>query len=412
MLSFLLTIKSLTITSNSELNLTNKEYNLIIDTSIDPKNIIIKDDNKEFTLELENKEKINQYIEMLEKYSNIPSDISNVVDHLENLEKTEEDLKSGNVSFLIFFTNNIKNIPSDNVKIFLSSDKELATKLECPFPGVYGYNKDENVTYRMSFRGFKEDIATVMTPILKELTVESLKIYDESLLPKFFLFHSEDVAFDYNLYKPIASKYRKDLKIGTLAYKKEKPSLTHFGVTEEHLPVVVCVHDKKKFRIINLTPEKLDSDFGLFIKGELPAYEQSANEPEKNDQPLKIITRNGYKKYFYLNASDKNDENDKPAFVAITSPHCRFCTDLKPILKDFAEKNKNIMTGDIDLSVNDFPEFNVTGYPTICLVYKGKINYYQGERTVKAFEKFIAEIIAKEDKESEETIDSEIKEEL
>lgn len=398
-------INSLIIRTPSDLNLNLKDVELVKDQSL--QNVHIEDRGRHVTTDTTSPALVSEIATLLSKYKSPPSRINEIIKKINAKDETEEEsLMTGKVSFIIFF---LKSINESNIEskfnkqahIYISTDENAAAEMGVPFPGLYGYYAPDAAEYRLEYSNFMQDISIVLTPVFSELTVESLKLYDDSLLPKFFLFYDEDKLDEFNAYKKefenVARKYKEIIKTGILQYKKDKPSLGHFGVGEKELPAIVCVHEKNKYREINLTPEKLDSLFNTFKEGTLEPYEMSSEEVKDNDKRnVKEISRKNFKKYFYLNKNDKNENNDKDALLIFTSPHCRFCIDLKPILEKMGEaikKNeiKDVIIGNVDLTVNDFPEFEVRGYPTIVLVSNGKKFYYSGNRTVEELSKFIKE---------------------
>ncbi|KAM0674841.1 protein disulfide-isomerase precursor [Gurleya vavrai] len=403
MLIFFSVITSITIRSSLDLSIDMKDVELIHDKNIDK--IYIEDDKRQ--IETENKDHLTEIATLLTKYKSPPAIISEIDSKMVGKEETEEEkLASGKVSFIVFYIKSVSDAKIDArlaklANIYISSDKNKAEEMQVPFPGVYGFNASDNVTYKIKFSGFMQDISKILTPIFGELTVDNLKLYDDSLLPKFFLFYDEDKAEEFfnnkKEYEEVAKKFKESVKVGILPFKKDKPSLNHFGVGVKDLPVAVCVDEKKKYRGTELNPENLEKLFTEFTEKKLNAYELSSEEVKDNDKRnVKIISRNGYKKYFFLEENDKTEENDKDALIVFTSPHCRFCIDLKPILEKLGEHtNKNakkeVVIGNIDLTINDFSEFDVRGYPTIVLISNGEIFYYDGNRTIEDLSNFIKE---------------------
>ncbi|KAM0678829.1 protein disulfide-isomerase precursor [Binucleata daphniae] len=401
---------SITIIASDKLNLNINDVEVIQDNSLEY-SVRIEDDGRNLLVPDSNTELIKEIALLLSKFKSPPQKINEIVKDIvkeiadvDKKETEEEMLRSGKVSFIVFFIENLDKVELDVDKkvianIYLSTDKQKAKELDVQFPGVYGYYAPDNVEYKLPFTTFTKAISTILCPIFGELTVDTLKLYDDSELPKFFVFYDEEKNFyeERKEYIEVLKKYKETIKAGILPYKKEKQSLNHFGVTIEALPVVVCVVDKKKYREINLTPQKLSEMLEKYKSNTLEPYELTGEEPKDNDtRNVKEITRNSYKKYFYLEDADKTEENDKDALIVFTSPYCRYCIDLKPIVEKVGELVKLkaeefVVVGNINLTQNDFPEFTVTGYPTIALVANKEVHYYSGSRTVDDLCEFIKE---------------------
>ncbi|EJW01773.1 hypothetical protein EDEG_00364 [Edhazardia aedis USNM 41457] len=478
MLLFILSASALIIKSKERLSFELPNINFQTDNTIDA-DIVVEESSRKIKLSKMDEQTLPLVVNLLETYKAPPKNMRNIVDEIGKIPATsdEELLKSGAISFAIVFidnllkinsledetqdkpelnakentdnqnknsnSKNIKNIKPEDLKIdpaspaslklYISSDKDVAQSLGIPFPGIYGFNANDKVEYKMNFMSIHQAISTIMCPIFSDMKVETLKIYDDTKLPRFFLFYDaelkmqnkdsgaekidenkESKSFNINSQnflinrKPfydIALKYKNKVKIGLVPYNREKSPLGSFNISENNLPALISVHNNKKYRESDLTPERLNNFLEDFVNGKVQNFLMSSDEPTDNEtRDVKEITRNSYSKYFVLpdDYKSKNDDientnNVLPTFdalVVFSSPSCRFCITLKPELVKLAQSAKKncpdkVIVANVDATKNDFPEIDIKGYPTITLISGGKIFYYEGNRSIEDMAKFI-----------------------
>ncbi|TBU07467.1 protein disulfide isomerase [Hamiltosporidium magnivora] len=366
----------------------------------DENNILIEHLGRTFTLKPENEKVLPSIVSLLNKYKAPPQNIKEIVENLTSLESKEDpeivSIRSGARSFAIYFvdSNEVDKItPSTlpNISIFLSSDKKLAETLDTPFPGIYGFNASERTHYRMKpTESYLSNIYTILIPILEEVTSETIKHYELCQLPVFYIFvsqkDSESLMKDL---KPIFLKYKEKAKGAVVFYKQEKTNLKHFGISEEQLPAMINLTNKKKYKQVGLTKENTENFLENYFSESLTPYEASGEVPEDNSKRnLKVIVRNDYKKYY--------EDIKKDIIIVFHSPYCRYCVELKPLLEKLADlynkyASKKIVIGTIDMVDNDMPEFTIHGFPTIYLL-KGKTReaiLFDQQRSFNNFIEFI-----------------------
>lgn len=309
--------------------------------------------------------------------------IPNIEETIKNLEKKETDeqkLKNGKLNFLILFSDDQKTeFENYNFKVFYSKDKKLAEKLNINFPGILAYNKDESIIYRLPLNeniNSKQIINTILTPIYQPITSQNISLYESSGLPVFYLI---DKKFNNEFYD-CALNFKNVLKVGFLEFNENR--LRQFKIEENQLPVCIGLHERKKYKCINVDNKKLTNFFNEFLNDKLEPFFLSQPEPKQKGDIL-ILTRNNYKKYV---------DN---TIILFHSPFCGYCIQLKPVYEKLAKivnKYTKLKIGMMDMSQNDVPELNINAYPTIKFkeeIY-AKNNEIEGSRTLEDFIKWVS----------------------
>lgn len=361
----MLLLISLTIThkvlTNKEIILSNN-YEVIVDSKYDEPQLIMA--HNQFTLS-------PNLLDHIDKIEEVPNDIEETISHIKNIS---DDLKNGRQTFMIFFSDKLSR--HSEHKFFVSSDKEMALRVCNYFPGLYVYNASENAEYKLALNEYSEKIA--LRPIFSELTSELLVKFEETKLPKFYLFY--DKIEQLNGFRDIVFKYRNSVNVGHLVFKKEG-SLKHVGIDDNNMPAIVTIVEGVKYSEKDLDKEKLDTFLHKYINNEILPFEMSEDEIEESDEVLKKhrITRKMYKEGDYKNS-----------LIFFVSKNCGFCTQIKPVIKELIELNKSkVKICIVDGTKNDFSEFKVRGYPTIAYKDEDDIKYFEGERKVERFVEFV-----------------------
>jgi thiol-disulfide isomerase/thioredoxin len=348
---------------------------------------------------------LRDVVSTLSSYNAPSSDIGEIIKSLNISEDKDDDdeislLRRGRVSFGILFVDDesIKRIPNhaaSEIHLFLSTDRKLAESLNVPFPGIYGFNSLDFVEYKLGVSdGYARALAIITSPILKEVTVDILKTFEGTGLPIFYIFCPEsDFGRIQKEMKSTCKAHRERAKVGMIPYKRERSNLSHFGIVEEDLPAAILIDGgRRKYRETKLTKDTLNKFINEFLAGIRPPYEMSGKEPEDNGtRNVKVVVRGNHEKYIY--------DKSRDTLVVFHSPHCRFCVELKPIVEKLGElvkKNTSdkVLVCTVDLTENDMPEFEVTGYPTLYLVKAGSneaVKYDKGGRTLEELSAFIKE---------------------
>ncbi|KCZ82450.1 hypothetical protein H312_00108, partial [Anncaliia algerae PRA339] len=339
-------------------------------------------------------ESVQKYLGFLKKYDSPFLDASIYENLLKIQEETEEEtLKNGRTSFVILFVNKesveyIKDI--NNIRVFLSTDEKLAQALKTPFPGIYGYNHKDRLTYQLKVKNdYSKAAFSVLTPILDLISNQNVHMYESSELPTFYLLAKEENLNKFKEeIKPLSIELKNEVQMCLMKYS-ENTNIKAFGITQEDLPAVIIVKDGKKYAEKSVNKETLRNFIGDYNENKLNEYILSQEELPNNDSlPVKRITFNNSEKYL------KDPSKDK--FVIFEAPWCQYCKLLKPIVNDLAEiykDNANILVGTYDMTENDpLNEYHIRGYPTLFLI-KGETNeikqYTQKERDLKSLADFI-----------------------
>ena len=99
-----------------------------------------------------------------------------------------------------------------------------------------------------------------------------------------------------------------------------------------------------------------------FKAGNLSPFYKSEPIPEENNEPVKVIVGNSFQSEVI--------DNDKFVMVEAYAPWCGHCKKLEPIYNELAAKlakHDNLVLAKMDATKNEFPGFNVRGYPTVVL---------------------------------------------
>lgn len=193
---------------------------------------------------------------------------------------------------------------------------------------------------------------------------------------------------------------------------KEFKGLIYFGLSKiqsgfgERLSAIADVGRGPAVRIISANPQGVEkyivndtTKHGIaqgiedFRAGRLPPFYKSELQPAPQTGAVKNLIGNN----FYGEVIN----NDKFVLVEGYAPWCGHCKNLEPIYEELASKlshNKDIVIAKMDATKNEFPGFNVRGYPTIMLYKPGSKNapiYYNGERTVELLTQFLEEHVGR-----------------
>jgi protein disulfide isomerase family A protein 3 len=123
------------------------------------------------------------------------------------------------------------------------------------------------------------------------------------------------------------------------------------------------------------------------MEGKVDKWVKSADVPEKNDGPVKVLVGKTF---------DKIVTDDKDVFIEFYAPWCGHCKQLEPKWEELGKKFKgvdSVVIAKIDATANDYPkDYEVSGYPTIYFkpAKKGsKPVKYDGGREVDEMYKFV-----------------------
>merc|ERR1712226_705976 len=184
--------------------------------------------------------------------------------------------------------------------------------------------------------------------------------------------------------------------------------LEFFGLKEEDCPdsrMIEMGKQMQKFKPENseLTQENINAFVSGVLDGSIKRHLMSEAEPEKNDEPVFILTGSNFEKTVYA--------EDKSVFVEFYAPWCGHCKSLAPIWDQLGEAfadRDDIVIAKSDATANEFDGVEVSGFPTLKYFPKGerKIVDYSGGRDLESLKKFV-ETNGGEDAAEEEEDDTE-----
>ena len=126
------------------------------------------------------------------------------------------------------------------------------------------------------------------------------------------------------------------------------------------------------------------------VDGKLERSLKSEEEPETNDEPVKIVVGKNFEESVF--------HKDQDVFVEVYAPWCGHCKKLDPEYTKFAEElkaNDHLLVTKLDGTANEIPhaDFQFRGFPTIFFVKAGESKpvLFDGARTFDGLMKFYDE---------------------
>jgi len=170
------------------------------------------------------------------------------------------------------------------------------------------------------------------------------------------------------------------------------PSSYGLTAVPEYLLVIEKGNAKYVDKSTTFNSESLNKFVNDFLGNKLESYVKSEEvEAAEVGKVVKVVGRN---------FDEIVEDASKNVMIEFYAPWCGHCKTLAPIYDELAQKRANKKGGKdnetviakLDATANDWnkDKYNVNGFPTIFFKTKsGKIEQYNGERTVKAMDKFI-----------------------
>nr|AAX26630.1 unknown [Schistosoma japonicum] len=182
----------------------------------------------------------------------------------------------------------------------------------------------------------------------------------------------------------------KDLKFAYSFTGDFSYELSDYEINADQLPAVrISSKDGKKYRLDKYSPESFLEFLNKFQNGLLT--------PHLKSEPIPTSDSSVVKKLVALNFNDIVNDEEKDVMVVFHAPWCGHCKNLMPKYEEAASKLKNepnLVLAAMDATANDVPPpYEVTGFPTIYFVPKGKKSspmLYQGGRDTSDIIKFLA----------------------
>lgn len=156
----------------------------------------------------------------------------------------------------------------------------------------------------------------------------------------------------------------------------------YLGVNTNTVPSVLYLgssNDKYLYDQEEINADNLASFLTRVQAGEVEQFLKSAEIPETNDEPVKIIVGKTF--------NDIVLNNEKEVLVEFYAPWCGHCKTLAPHFDEAAKRlanNPNIVIAKVDSTENEVAKVDIQGFPTLKFWGKDKSQApidYNGERT-------------------------------
>lgn len=158
----------------------------------------------------------------------------------------------------------------------------------------------------------------------------------------------------------------------------------YLGVKTNNVPAVLYLgsaNDKYLYDQEEITAENLASFLERVKAGSVEQFLKSAEIPESNDEPVKIIVGKTF--------NDIVLNNDKEVLVKFYAPWCGHCKTLAPHFDEAAKRllsNPNIVIAKVDSTENEVANVDIQGFPTLKFWGKDKSQPpidFNGERSAE-----------------------------
>lgn len=161
-----------------------------------------------------------------------------------------------------------------------------------------------------------------------------------------------------------------------------------------------------KYKVDDISIAGMKKAIEDYKAGNLTPFFKSDPIPTENDEPVKVIVGDSFQTEVI--------DNDKFVLVEAYAPWCGHCKKLEPIYKDLAtklSKHSNLVLAKMDATKNEYPGFNVRGYPTVALYKPGNKKspvYYNKERSFQLILEFLEEHMKVKLLEEDERVSAEL----
>jgi len=391
-------IEGLRIISNESIfetvkNMENLKSYVVEDEKFEGKGLKVEHDGRVFFVsEVEN---VDKAINILKKY---PAPNKEVIEVMSFGDKQGSAGVYPN-NFIVYFLNNSEfdiTIPNNrnSSNIFISTDSTLATTSNVSFPGIYGYNAFDNLSYILPFN--QENVKGILPlsalSIVGFTSLENNMLYQSLDTKIFYIFfnieNSENIRKNFTA--PL-EEFRYDLKVLLIPNLSQHVKIEKYGLTTNDLPGCISIYeDGGKYIQRNVTTENIKEFVKNVLDQKAEIYYNSQEEPENNNElNVKVVTRNNIKSYL-------NDVT-KDRLLVFGTNGCPHCVRVKPILEELGgiaktHADDKVMIGYCDVEENDVDNFNIRFVPTLLLYKVGSVEgipYDGGDRNVENVSMFI-----------------------
>jgi len=138
----------------------------------------------------------------------------------------------------------------------------------------------------------------------------------------------------------------------------------YVGADTSKAPTLILVHagdELKKYKYsLDITSDNIGAFITDFNDGKLTQFLKSADVPETNDEPVKVIVGTTF--------NDIVINNDKDVLVEFYAPWCGHCKTLEPKYTEAAKLvagNTNVVVAKCDATANEVAGISIKGFPTL-----------------------------------------------
>lgn len=364
---------------------------IIEDEKFDGKGARVEHDGRMFLISTP--EEFDKVASILKKY---PAPTKEVIDVMKSGEVPENPYPD---NFIVYFLENSGfniTIPSNRnaSSMFVSTDASLAAASNVPFPGVYGYNAEDNLAYTLTFsqENVKKILSLSALPIIGFTSLNNSSLYQSLDARLFYIFfeieHSDSIKKDFS---GLLNEFRYDLKVLLIPNLNQHVKIEQYGLTEKDLPGCISIHDDGgKFVQRKVSAENMKEFVKNVLEQKAEIFYNSQDEPTDNaDLNVKVITRNNVKLHL--------DDSTKDRLFVFGTSRCPHCIKIRPTLEILGSvaktyANDKVTIGYCDVEENDMNDFDIRFVPTL-LLYKAGSNesivYDGGERNLENLMTFI-----------------------
>ncbi|KAI9319981.1 thioredoxin-like protein [Dichotomocladium elegans] len=287
-------------------------------------------------------------------------------------------------------------------------DSELAKEHKATVPSLVAYKQFDvevdggraELTELDEKTKIVEFVKVSTSPLLGEVDASNFASYAEAGLPIAYIFVDDRDQVDalVEQVKPVALKYKGRISFVHIDAKKYGPHAANVGL-KETWPAFGIQHidtgAKYPFdQSAEITTENIEKFVDDYIEGKIKPTLKSADIPEDNNGPVKVVVAQQFK--------DIVLDESKDVFLEVYAPWCGHCKKLSPIwteLGEVVEKSdaaNKVVIAKMDGTENDVPPeagFTVSGFPTIVYFKAGtnELIEYQGGRSLEDLVQFLNE---------------------
>ena len=237
-------------------------------------------------------------------------------------------------------------------------------------------------------------VGDVKFPLVMDFDEKSAqKIFGEKK-PGLFLFTDDLNIEQVALFKQLAKEKKDSIYFSISPISKglgaKLANMVDVKATDAPVLRIVTVgkDGMMKFKVDDMSLEGMKKAIDDFKAGKLQQYFKSAEPPATNDEPVKVVVGDTFKEMVV--------DSDAYVLVEVYAPWCGHCKKLDPIYTELATKlakHDDVLIVKMDGTQNEYPGFNVRGYPTLGLYKPGsdKPVMYQKERSLEMMMTFLEE---------------------